>query len=48
MYRYDPEKRTGLPTKFEQFRQEIELTQNQRQRIIDSHTHLRQNNLIRL
>ena len=48
MYRSDSQQRTGLPTKFEQFRQEIELTPNQRQRIIDSHTHLRQNNLIRL
>ena len=48
MYRSDSRQRTGLPTKFEQFRQEIELTPNQRQRIIDSHTHLRQNNLIRL
>ncbi len=48
MYRSDSQQRTGLPTKFEQFRQKIELTPNQRQSIIDSHTHLRQNNLIRL
>ena len=48
MYRSDSQQKTGLSTKFEQFRQEIELTPNQRQRIINSHIHLRQNNLIRL
>lgn len=45
MYRFDLQPRTGLPAKFEQFRQNIELTENQRQKIKSSHTHLRQNNL---
>ena len=47
---YNPHLRqnTGLPTKFEQFRQAIELTQSQRDRIIASHTHLRQYNLMPL
>ena len=48
MYRSDSQQRTGLPAKFEQFRQNIELTENQRQNIIGSHTHLRQNILIPL
>ena len=39
---------TGLPAKFEEFRQNIELTENQRADIIGSHTHLRQRNLIPL
>ena len=45
MYRFDLQQRTGLPAKFVQFRQNIELTKNQRDRIVSSHTHLRQNNL---
>ena len=48
MYELNSRQRTGLPAKFEQFRQNIELTDNQRQKIISSHTHLRQNNLIQL
>lgn len=35
--------RTGLPTKFETFRQNIELTESQRSQIISSHLHLREN-----
>jgi len=34
---------SGLPTKFERFRQKIELTQNQRDKIKTSHKHLREN-----
>ena len=45
MYGFDPWRRTGLPAKFEQFRKNIELTKNQRDKIISSHIHLRQNNL---
>lgn len=33
---------TGLPTKFEEFRQKIELTDNQRNKIKTSHKHLRE------
>ena len=33
---------TGLPTKFDKFRQKIELTQNQRDKIKSSHKHLRE------
>lgn len=39
------QQRTGLPSKFEKFKQNIELTQNQKDKIIKSHTHLRQRNL---
>lgn len=45
MYESDRWRKTGLAAKFEQFRQNIELTKNQRDRIVNSHTHLRQNNL---
>ena len=48
MYGNNQQWRTGLPAKFDQFRQNIELTENQRQKIINSHTHLRQNNLAQL
>jgi hypothetical protein len=34
---------TGLPTKFDRFRQEIELLESQRDRIKKSHRHLREN-----
>ena len=34
---------SGLPTKFEKFRQKIELTENQRNKIKTSHKHLREN-----
>ena len=34
---------SGLPTKFEKFRQKIELTDNQRDKIKTSHKHLREN-----
>ena len=34
---------TGLPTKFDKFRQKIELTDNQRGKIKSSHKHLREN-----
>jgi hypothetical protein len=34
---------TGLPTKFNKFRQKIELTESQRDRIKKSHKHLREN-----
>ena len=39
------QQRTGLQTKFETFKQNIELTQAQKDKIISSHTHLRQRNL---
>ena len=48
MYELNSRQRTGLSAKFDQFRHNIELTENQRQKIISSHTHLRQNNLIQL
>ena len=48
MFEFDSSRRTGLPAKFEQFRQNIELTENQREKIISTHTHLRENNLIQL
>ena len=41
MYPFDSQQRTGLPTKFSRFLRNIELTENQRQRIINSHTYLR-------
>ena len=41
MYGFGLQQRTGLPTKFEQFRQNIELTANQKQSIRDSHNYLR-------
>ena len=41
MYGSGFQQQTGLPTKFEQFRQNIELTANQKQSIISSHTYLR-------
>lgn len=41
MYRFGSQQRTGLPAKFERFRQNIELTENQTQGIITSHTALR-------
>ena len=34
---------SGLPTKFDKFRQKIELTENQRDKIKTSHKHLREN-----
>ena len=42
---FGSQQRTGLPTKFDQFRQNIELTAIQKLDIISSHIHLRQNNL---
>ncbi|WP_444935331.1 SMODS domain-containing nucleotidyltransferase [Microbulbifer sp. JMSA004] len=48
MYGLFTDSRTGLSNKFEKFRQNIELTENQKQKIISSHTHLRQNYLQRL
>ena len=38
---FGSQQRTGLPAKFNRFRQNIELTENQRQGIIRSHTSLR-------
>ena len=41
MYGFGSQQRTGLPAKFDQFRQNIELTNSQKQSIINSHTYLR-------
>ena len=41
MYLFGSQQRTGLPAKFDRFRQNIELTNIQRQSIISSHTYLR-------
>ena len=41
MYGFGSYQRTGLPAKFERFRQNIELTENQRQGIRNSHIYLR-------
>ena len=46
MYGNYSQQRTGLPAKFERFRQNIELTESQRTKIVGSHTYLRQSNLI--
>ena len=45
MFNTYAQQRTGLQAKFEKFKQSIELTQNQKDKIISSHTHLRQRNL---
>lgn len=45
MYSMYSQPRTGLQSKFEKFRENIELTQGQKDKIISSHTHLRQRNL---
>ncbi len=45
MYPMYNQQRTGLQSKFEQFTSNIELTTSQKEKIISSHTHLRQINL---
>ncbi|EGQ7826049.1 nucleotidyltransferase domain-containing protein [Vibrio parahaemolyticus] len=45
MYTMYSQPRTGLQSKFEIFRENIELTQTQKEKIISSHTHLRERNL---
>lgn len=45
MYSICSQPRTGLQSKFEKFRENIELTQAQKDKIIGSHKHLREINL---